>query len=260
MGKDKGNQIPKQVSGKNPIQRDKTSSIRSNDSKWRFSFSYWKQHKHFGLSCDRVDTNWFISLLDKLKALSDITIEEVSTSNSDAWRFHSIDWNWRGIQTTKDEINWIPKHYLEKEEFGFYQFNISKANGRVVGFFDEDYIFHVVFLDPMHNMQPSNYSDYEVRYTKKLLTPYEEKHQEFLFLKSHVDNCSEETCEMKTRIQDTTFQDSGLYVFLEEMFFQDIETLNKKAKYTYIQDILIDAIDLLLMKHSLKGDSNSSNI
>jgi hypothetical protein len=255
MGKEKGNQIPKpQTSGRNPIPRNKTSVIsRSNDSKWRFSFSYWRQHKHFGLSCEKVDANWFVSLLERLRALSDITIENVSTSNSDAWRFHKIDWRSRGIQTTKEEIDWIPKQYLREEEFGFFQFNISKAFGRVVGFFDEDYMFHVVFLDPMHNMQPSNYSDYEVRYTQKLLTPYEEKHQKFLSLKSHIDNCSEETCEVKTKTQDITYQDSGLYIFLEEMFFEDIKTLHTKAKYIYIQDILIDAIDLLLVKYELKN-------
>ena len=125
--KEKGNQIPKQTSGKNPVQRDKTPSPRSSNSKWRFSFSYWKQHKHFGLSCENAEAKWYVSLLEKLQALSDITIEEVSTSNSEAWRFHKIDWGWKGIQTTKEEIDWIPKQYLQEEEFGFFQFNISKA-------------------------------------------------------------------------------------------------------------------------------------
>jgi hypothetical protein len=254
MGRSNGrsNPIPKNISGKSPIKREKTSiTTRSNDSKWRFSFSYWQQHKHFGLSCEKVDVKWFISLLERLKVLSNITIEEVSTSNSDAWRFHKIDWRWRGIQTTKEEIDWIPSEYLREEEFGFFQFNISKAFGRVVGFFDEDYMFHIVFLDPMHNMQPCDFSNYQVRFTHTLLTPYQEKQQELLSLKSHLEKCSEETCAAKNRVQEITSED--LYVSLNEIFFKDIEILKTKAKYTYIQDILIDAIDLLLDKHDLKS-------
>lgn len=255
---EKGNRIPKQIPDNNQIKPNKTSLARS-DSKWRFSFSYWRQHKHFGLNCENADGKWYISLLAKLKELSDKTIEEIFNSHSKAYRFHQINWNQKGIETTREEIDWIPKDYYLKEEYEFYQFNISLAFGRVVGFFDEDHIFHIVFLDPMHNMQPSSYTNYQVRATQKLLTPYEEKHQELLFLKSHIDKCSKEACDVKSMAQDVTSQYSGSYLFLEEMFFEDIETLTTKAKYTYIQEILIDAIDLLLTEKGLKNDNSNTN-
>ncbi len=35
--------------------------------------------------------------------------------------------------------------------------------GRVVGFFDEDRVFNVVLLDPLHNIQPSKTYNYRVR-------------------------------------------------------------------------------------------------
>ncbi|MGN1230040.1 MAG: hypothetical protein ACI4T5_10375, partial [Prevotella sp.] len=44
------------------------------------------------------------------------------------------------------------------------QFQISKANGRVIGFFNHNHsVFYIVFLDPNHNAQLSGYNDYKVR-------------------------------------------------------------------------------------------------
>lgn len=60
-------------------------------------------------------------------------------------------------------MSWIYKDYLENEEdFPLYQFQISMANGRVVGFFDENWVFNIVLVDPNHNMQPSKDYDYRV--------------------------------------------------------------------------------------------------
>ena len=39
---------------------------------------------------------------------------------------------------------------------------MSKALGRIVGFFDEERTFNIVLLDPLHNIQPSKSHNYKV--------------------------------------------------------------------------------------------------
>ncbi|WP_416760853.1 hypothetical protein ACNI65_01880 [Roseateles sp. So40a] len=48
------------------------------------------------------------------------------------------------------------------------QIAISKAEGRLIGFFDEEAIFQIVLFDPLHNAQPSKFNDYKVRLSKPL--------------------------------------------------------------------------------------------
>lgn len=56
----------------------------------------------------------------------------------------------------------------------FWQFQLSKGTGRVVGFFNENFsIFYVVLLDPKHNIQPSKDFDYYVDKTKIAYTEFE---------------------------------------------------------------------------------------
>ncbi|MET4153367.1 hypothetical protein [Bradyrhizobium sp. RT7b] len=82
----------------------------------------------------------------------------------DAVRFHPIDWNATAIPIKRSDINWIDKDY-QNDEYEFVQFHVSKAMGRVVGFFDEDNVFQVVLCDPLHNIQPAGDFDYRVRAT-----------------------------------------------------------------------------------------------
>lgn len=67
---------------------------------------------------------------------------------------------------TKADFNHIPEAYrpTNEEDCEIQQFQISKATGRVIGFFGIDHtVFDIVFLDPNHNAQLSNYSDYKIR-------------------------------------------------------------------------------------------------
>lgn len=56
------------------------------------------------------------------------------------------------------------KNILDNEEdYPFFQFQISKGLGRVIGFWSEDYrFFYIVLLDPKHNMQPAGDYNYKV--------------------------------------------------------------------------------------------------
>lgn len=127
------------------------------DQEWSFSFKYYKQIDFFGL--DNIDSKWFVSLLEKLSDFSKIDRESFFKDHKFKQdnRYHKIDWDATNIPIKKDELNWIESEVLNNDdEFPFLQFQISKALGRVVGFWNNNLtIFHIVLLDPKHNIQPA---------------------------------------------------------------------------------------------------------
>lgn len=132
--------------------------------RWAFSLQHWRQIEYFGV--DTCEKKWFISLIERFSELSRLPIEEFLASRSlqGSVRYHEIDWDAKAIPIKKSDIDWIGP-ITESEDFSFVQFHVSKALGRVVGFFDENQIFQVVLLDPKHNIQPSGNFDYRVRTT-----------------------------------------------------------------------------------------------
>jgi hypothetical protein len=133
---------------------------------FRFSLHYWRQIAQFGLA--HCANGWFISLLERLQGLSASSLDDVmhATNVRDALRIHDIDWTAKGIKTKLADIDWLPQQYAgNQDEYPLLQIHISKAMGRIIGFFDEHKIFHVVLLDPNHNLQPSKFSGYKIRAT-----------------------------------------------------------------------------------------------
>ncbi|MBK1866390.1 hypothetical protein [Taklimakanibacter albus] len=130
--------------------------------KWRFSFRHWRQISYFGV--DQCDKPWFVSLLERLSEVSNLYVDDaLSGAYGRGLRCHHIDWAAKNIPISRAEINWVTDALSEDVEF--LQFSVSRARGRVVGFFDEDQVFNVVLLDPMHNIQPSRKLNYQVRAT-----------------------------------------------------------------------------------------------
>lgn len=78
-----------------------------------------------------------------------------------AIRFHPIDWEAKNIPIKRADIDWLGDH--SGQEFELMQFHISKSKGRVVGFFDQESVFYIVLLDPLHNLQPAGDYKYRVR-------------------------------------------------------------------------------------------------
>lgn len=108
------------------------------------------------------------------------------------WRYHDINWNARAVPVERDNFDWIDRAYRDNpEEYPFVQFQLSKALGRVIGFWDETGIFNVVVLDPMHNMQPSDYSDYKLRETPIALGEFHAVMQVF---EAKIQACAAENC------------------------------------------------------------------
>jgi hypothetical protein len=144
--------------GKKPVTGDIPPPRR-----FIFSFRFFKEQRYFGIGTK--ESGWFSSVLSKL---ADISLADYDQLMSDfrakqIWRLHEINWNAKSMPVLRQNLDWIDKQYIDNsEEFPFFQFQITKAHGRVVGFWDEDGIFNIVFLDPLHNMQPSAYSDYKL--------------------------------------------------------------------------------------------------
>lgn len=148
---------------------------KGNDkSQLSFSFQYFRQIPCFQLG--EQDNKWFVSVLDRLKDLSGKNSSLMADATAKkAYRLHPIVWDQPNIPVKKADLNWIPNEYRDSEEIEFQQFEITKSTGRVVGFFNEtNEIFHVVLLDPKHNICPTEATGYRVDKTRECLTDYEE--------------------------------------------------------------------------------------
>lgn len=134
------------------------------DRLWSFSFRYWTQLKYFGLKGEGIDMPWVVSVLERLKQLSADYVETVLKNHAmkGQLRFHPIDWQAQNIPIGQTDISGLPAHYTNSPEFALHQFQVSTGKGRVVGFFDENWVFNIVLLDPLHNLQPSKHFDYAV--------------------------------------------------------------------------------------------------
>ena len=115
-----------------------------------FSFaSFDRNHVLFNLGCnstrpEAMPSEWFISLLDVLKEASAKTVTDLQGSS---FELHPVKWK---------DAN--AKKPFEDEQFEFWQFRISKAKGRVVGFkipIESCTVFYIVWLVPHHNLTDS---------------------------------------------------------------------------------------------------------
>lgn len=139
-----------------------TSSPKESN-KFSFSFRFWKQIEYFGLS--NSETKWFVSLLNQLNNLSSIDIDDFLKDGKqrNAYRYHKIKWDQKNIPVQRLELDWVDPFYLDnKDDYPFVQFKISFSFGRIIGFLDENRVFNVVLLDPLHNIQPSKLYNYKV--------------------------------------------------------------------------------------------------
>ena len=139
-----------------------------------FSFRYFTQQEYFGIG--EQDAAWLTNLLERVKDLSGKTRSILENpTERDAYRLHPIDWAAKNCPITIEDLVSLPNVIKENvEDDFFWQFQLSKGTGRVVGFFNENSsIFYVVLLDPKHNIQPSKDYGYSVDDTTIALTDYE---------------------------------------------------------------------------------------
>lgn len=127
--------------------------------KLSFGFTFFKEIENFGLRSEgkQIDNAWMLSFVEKLGELGRYTPEELRTNPQlrQNLRHHKIDWQATNIPIRINDLNWVSADYRNNPEFPFWQFQVSKATGRFVGFYDEQNVFQIVLVDPLHNVQPA---------------------------------------------------------------------------------------------------------
>jgi hypothetical protein len=140
--------VSKKKINKTRIQ-DNRSEIRSIVLKPKgvsFSFKYY-QDDHSKFSAKNRTSIYWINLLERLKALSGLSAQELLVNRSSALRFHPIRWS----DTSEDGFGLANEEQLVDTP---YQFSLSSnEHGRVHGFFIDE-VFYIVWLDPEHLLYP----------------------------------------------------------------------------------------------------------
>ncbi|EKU88742.1 BTB/POZ domain-containing protein [Bacteroides oleiciplenus] len=207
-----------------------------------FSFSYFKQISNFGVG--GCSPKWYVSFLDRMSVLGTMTPQEVLEVNrgSDALRCHPIDWNAQNIPIQRDDLDWLPENILKNEaEFPIMQFSISTGTGRIVGFFDRDSsVFHVVLLDPNHNIQPSKKTNYQIQPTTQGISQYDELLNKLENIKKIVQDCKDKNCKLHAHLKMIEgLHDNIVYVGIDEDFYA---TYQEILQVHSLQEILEQGI------------------
>jgi hypothetical protein len=203
---------------------------------WTFSFQHFKQIDNFGLS--NIDSKWFISLIDRMRDLSKLTKEEFirQARFKDSFRYHTIDWNAKNIPINKADLDWIPTNILtNNEEYPFYQFHVSQALGRIVGYWNSN-VFNVVLLDPMHNLQPSQYNDYKIKESYPVDCKYTSLLLDVEKLKSA--KCDNPECGYQMSLMALPSQDENrniVMAHLDDEYYTSYKDLVEKKNISFTQ-------------------------
>jgi hypothetical protein len=222
-------------SGKKPMAgREKG---KTNDN-WSFSFRYWKQINYFGL--EGKDGKWFISLLERMKDVSQEPLKRIQTDRGlqDSLRYHDINWGQTNIPIKREDLTSLPQDIRENEnDFPIFQFSISKALGRIAGFWD-DSVFNVVLLDPYHNLQPLKEFNYRVTATSEMPNEHEMLVANLNLIKKSATNCSGGVCSTQKALQFIELHDQPFGIlYLDADYFNKAKELIKTGKVKSVEEL-----------------------
>lgn len=134
---------------KTNLSKTSPSGIRATKLKPRgisFSFKYY-QNNNEKFSCQVKSTTYWLTLIDRLKALSGLSNQELLVNRSSSLRCHPINW-----EDTSEDCFGLPNE--EQLVDTPYQFSLSSnEHGRVHGFFIDE-VFYIVWFDPDHRLYP----------------------------------------------------------------------------------------------------------
>lgn len=207
--------------------------------KWRFSFQYWRQIENFGLNGQ--DPSWFVSLLERLCQLSAESEDalDLDFGKREFYRYHAINWQQEGIPIQRKHLQWLPPEYLENDaEYPIYQFTISTALGRVVGFHDENGVFQIILLDPKHNLQPAKSFDYRVDSCWPLGNQYEQILGNLRDAQQRAQACSDPHCIAKHLLArlESDFQPRSV-IYVPDEVILEAEKLRSSGRIKSLEEL-----------------------
>lgn len=207
------------------------------EQRWSFSFRFFVQlNPYFGLS--ETDPAWFASLLERLGGLSNEAVHQLwSKKHEDnGLRFHEIDWMKKNVPIQPSDLTWIPADFRDNpEDYPFMQLMISTDRGRVVGFFDNEWVFNVVLLDRLHNLQPAGGKyGHRLRPTTKVAS----HHTALLSRMKDLQKlgCEHDGCPFPAAVKDAT---DGV--------------LSKNLLFLQLDDDELKMLDDIIEAHNLEG-------
>jgi len=201
---------------------------------WNFGFKYFRQIDMFGFK--HTDSNWFAGVFERLRDTSKMEYTGQNGVLEDGYRYHIINWNSKNCPIERADFDWLDDVYLENEvEYPFCQFHISKAKGRIIGFWDESNIFQILLLDPMHNMQPSKKVNYEIREAFPAMSEIDSlRHDIDKILQN---SCSHENCEIQQKLKKVPsgFNDTNIILaYLDDSYNEELTSILTTKSFTEI--------------------------
>lgn len=203
-----------------------------------FSFRFYRQIENFGIS--GMNDVWMSGLLEQLKVISEKEFDDLvgNPAEKKYFRLHELDFGAGKSALTQEDFEFIPDEFLPKgDDCKYWQFQISKANGRVVGFFNNDHtIFYVVFLDPNHNAQLSNYSDYKVRHIDSQVSEIDD-------LRALIAKNVELNSSLEKSSAELLYTSDSVYMCIEREMFSAFDKLMKDGNLqSKFQEFLLEQI------------------
>ena len=140
--------MPKKIKKLESKQASSSSRIKPTKVKppqgISFSYRYFKDDNEKFLISNK-DARYLEALIQRLRDLSSMTVNEITVINAKRLRCHAIDWD----RTTETCFGLFNEEQLVDTP---YQFQLSSnEHGRVHGFFIEN-VFYIVWLDPDHRL------------------------------------------------------------------------------------------------------------
>lgn len=214
------------------------ATIPIEDTGISFSFRYFKQIDNFGIT--GKDDVWMSGLLDQLKLLSEKNADELlsDVSLKDYLRMHTLDLSEGKSALSLDDFASIPERYRPTAiDCPIIQFQISKANGRVIGFFNQNHsVFFIVFLDPNHNAQLSKYNDYKVREIKPCDSEFDD-------LKAKIAKCVGLNPILEKDAEEFLYTDNLSYLCLDSDLLEPLYRLLGKGEFkSKLEDFLLSEL------------------
>jgi hypothetical protein len=202
--------------------------VKPTITKFAFSLQFFNQIKYFQIG--QQHPSWYISLIERLQELSskkrEAFIKDVVEKQN--FRYHEINWSGEGVPIKRSDLNWVDEYYLKnEEEYPFVQFHVSQALGRVVGFWDENNIFQIVLLDPLHNIQPSKRFSYKVNDTHFMSCQMSSLLIDIKKIQAKIkEDSSCNTCIEISKIPTRSNMTNILITHLEDEYIEELEKVN----------------------------------